>query len=142
MTAGGALLDINVLLALAWPNHQHHAAAHKWFEKSAQKGWATCALTQLGFIRLSSNPAFTPEFVTPREAAELLEAFTKDKYHRFWHSPVASSQSFAHALNHQQVNDAWLVSAARINSGRVVTFDIRLAAHAGREKNLVDTLWG
>ena len=32
-----ALLDTNVLLALAWPNHQHHAQAHAWF---AAHGWA------------------------------------------------------------------------------------------------------
>ncbi|MFN0130032.1 MAG: hypothetical protein ACKV19_25485 [Verrucomicrobiales bacterium] len=42
-----ALLDTNVLLALAWPNHQHHAQAHTWFSANAKKGWATCALTQL-----------------------------------------------------------------------------------------------
>ena len=24
------LLDVNVLIALAWPNHVHHAAAHTW----------------------------------------------------------------------------------------------------------------
>jgi predicted nucleic acid-binding protein len=50
------LLDVNVLLALAWPNHQFHAAALR--ELQPRRGrWATCALTQLGFIRLSSNPA-------------------------------------------------------------------------------------
>ena len=27
-----ALLDVNVLIALAWPNHVHHAAARAWFE--------------------------------------------------------------------------------------------------------------
>ncbi len=49
------LLDVNVLLALAWPNHQFHAAAIAALSSRAR--WATCALTQLGFIRLSSNPA-------------------------------------------------------------------------------------
>ncbi|MDB6039699.1 MAG: hypothetical protein JWM99_3540 [Verrucomicrobiales bacterium] len=39
-----ALLDTNVLLALAWPNHQHHAVAHRWFAKHTEQGWATCAL--------------------------------------------------------------------------------------------------
>lgn len=40
-----ALLDINVLLALAWPSHQHHAAAHGWFARESRHGWATCAFT-------------------------------------------------------------------------------------------------
>lgn len=67
-----ALLDVNVLLALAWSNHQHHAAAHHWFDETDGRRFATCSLTQLAFIRLSSNPSFTAEAVTPREVASLL----------------------------------------------------------------------
>lgn len=65
-----ALLDTNVLLALAWPNHQHHEQAHAWFSAYARKGWSTCAFTQLGFIRLSSNPAYTTNAVSPQDAAQ------------------------------------------------------------------------
>ena len=67
-----ALLDTNVLLALAWPNHQNHASAHDWFKAQARHGWASCAVTQLGFVRLSSNPSFTASAVTPQQAATLL----------------------------------------------------------------------
>src|ERR1700719_2913940 len=48
------LLDTNVLLALAWPSHEFHEAAHSWWTHS-RKRWATCALTELAFIRLSSK---------------------------------------------------------------------------------------
>jgi predicted nucleic acid-binding protein len=27
-----SLLDVNVLVAFAWPNHVHHAAAQHWFD--------------------------------------------------------------------------------------------------------------
>jgi predicted nucleic acid-binding protein len=27
------LLDVNVLIALAWPNHVHHGIARNWFRK-------------------------------------------------------------------------------------------------------------
>lgn len=47
-----ALPDINVLLALAWSNHPHHDAAHRWFSRDAAAGWATCGFTQTGFLRL------------------------------------------------------------------------------------------
>jgi hypothetical protein len=50
------LLDINVLLALAWSHHVHHDAAHGWFARETAAGWATCLLTQTGFLRLSLNP--------------------------------------------------------------------------------------
>lgn len=126
-----ALLDTNVLLALAWPNHQHHAPAHAWFASHAKEGWATCAFTQLGFIRLSSNPAYTPSAVSPRDAAALLRRWTGLKTHRFWPSPNADSATiYAHTIGHQQVNDAWLVEVARRNVGRLVTLDGRLRVHA------------
>jgi uncharacterized protein len=126
-----ALLDTNVLLALAWPNHQHHAPAHAWFAAHAKKGWATCAFTQLGFIRLSSNPAYTANAVAPQDAAALLQQWTHLKGHHFWSSPAADEAViYARALGHQQVNDAWLVEVARRHAGRLVTLDTRLPVHA------------
>lgn len=126
-----ALLDTNVLLALAWPNHQHHAAAHAWFRAQGRYGWATCAFTQLGFVRLSSNPAYTAEAVSPADAAALLRGLLSHKKHHFWPSPAALNPAiYARALGHQQVNDAWLVEAARHQRGRLVTLDTRLRAHA------------
>jgi uncharacterized protein len=126
-----ALLDTNVLLALAWPNHQHHAQAHQWFGAHARKGWATCAFTQLGFVRLSSNPAYTPSAVTPRDAAALLATLVAHKAHRFLNSPAAADPAiYTHTLGHQQVNDAWLVGVARRSKGRLVTLDTRLPVHA------------
>jgi toxin-antitoxin system PIN domain toxin len=126
-----ALLDVNVLLALAWPNHQHHAAAHAWFAGAARNGWATCALTQLGFIRLSSNPSFTSHTVSPRNAALLLGKWTAHPAHHFLQCPSAEDAAiYASALGHQQVTDAYLVEVARKNHGRLVTLDKRAGAHA------------
>ena len=61
-----ALLDVNVLLALAWPNHQFHSSARRWFADH-EGAWCTCVVTQLGFVRLSSNPAFTDQAKLPAE---------------------------------------------------------------------------
>lgn len=135
-----ALLDTNVLLALAWPNHQHHAQAHAWFAAAARRGWATCAFTQLAFIRLSSNPAYTADAVSPQDAATLLQQWTRLKTHRFWDSPEADNPAvYVRAIGHQQVNDAWLVEVARRHSGRLVTLDTRLPAHAP-EDGLVEVI--
>ena len=135
-----SLLDTNLLLALAWPNHQFHAQAHQWFASNAKRGWATCAFTQLGFIRLSSNPAYSSEAVSPQDAAALLRQWTKHKAHYFCNSPAADSPTiYSRALGHQQVNDAWLVEVARKNKGKLVTLDTRLAAHAS-EKDLVEVI--
>ena len=125
-----APLDVNVLLALAWPNHQHHAAAHRWFRREAVHGWATCALTQLAFIRLSSNPAYTAEAVGPSAAAALLLQYCEHPRHHFWESPPAGEpRLYQRSLGHQQVNDAWIVELARRQEGRLVTFDAQLQVH-------------
>lgn len=125
-----ALLDANVLLALTWPNHQHHGAAHDWFRSHARHGWASCAFTQVAFIRLSANPAYTPSAVSPREAALLLTELLQHKNHCFWPSPPAVNPGvYSRALGHQQVNDAYLVSVARKKNGRLVTFDVGASAH-------------
>ena len=125
-----ALLDTNVLLALAWPNHQFYAAAHGWFHDHARTGWATCAATELSFVRLSSNPVYTEGAVLPSEAADLLKRMCALAGHRFWKSPAARKpEIYRRAIGHKQVMDAWLVEAARENEGKLVTFDRRLEAH-------------
>lgn len=129
------LLDVNVLLALAWPNHQFHAAARKRLYGSRDR-WATCALTQLGFIRISSNPAAVGTAKSPAEAAQLLTVMTSDRLHVYLEAlpaPVSRAflGSFEAILGSQQVTDAYLSSLARTRKATLVTFDTRLAALSG-----------
>lgn len=130
-----ALLDVNVLLALAWPNHQHHAAAHRWFARSSRDGWATCPLTELAFVRLSSNPAFTRDAVAPGDALRLLARLRRLPGHRAWDELPAVADLAAFALiGHQQINDAYLVLVARRHKAVLATFDARISAWAGAER--------
>jgi hypothetical protein len=52
--SGLLLLDVNLLLAMARPNHQFHLADIQRLE-SSRNGRATCALTQPGFIESCPN---------------------------------------------------------------------------------------
>ena len=137
-----ALLDINFLIALAWPQHQFHPIATTWFDKHHAKGWATCTATQLGFIRLSSNPSFLPGAnKTPEEARQLLAELIDHAHHRFLtdlEAPVFFPE-IASLLGHQQLTDAYLLGMARLNKCRIVTFDRRLASLASN-KNLIEVL--
>src|SRR5215472_12618177 len=106
------LLDLNVLLAIAWPNHQFHPAAVAAL--SSQNRWATCALTQLGFIRLSSNPAAVATAKSPHQATALLARLVADSLHVYLDSlPAPASEdwrdAFRKLLGHQQVTDAYLL---------------------------------
>ncbi|MCG8458824.1 MAG: hypothetical protein MI919_21300 [Holophagales bacterium] len=49
-----ALLDINVLLALFDLDHVDHQSARDWLVRNIGHGWASCALTQNGFVRILS----------------------------------------------------------------------------------------
>lgn len=121
------LLDINVLLALAWPNHQFHDSATRRLEPPRQR-WATCALTQLGFIWLSSNPAVIRGAVRPSQAAELLSELVRDHLHTYLSlsAPAKTTDAFTNLLGHKQVTDAYLVAVAREHRARLLTFDARL----------------
>jgi predicted nucleic acid-binding protein len=55
------LLDANVLLAMAWPNHPFHASSRAWFSRLGAQGWGTCQLVDAAFVRLSANAAVVPE---------------------------------------------------------------------------------
>lgn len=127
------LLDVNVLLALVWPNHQFHERAARWYEQSGRKGWSSCAVTQLGFVRLSSNPAFTVEAKTPVEATLMLEQLTRHKGHRYLSdTPPPSADPFrslaARILGHAQVTGAYLLSVALHHGVPLATFDTRIKA--------------
>ena len=121
-----ALLDLNILTALLWPTHVHHEAAHRWFAKRGQARWATCPLTQLGFVRLSSNPAFSRDALTPSHAIALLEGNLTDPRHAFWPDRLTVSSAASRApelTGHRQVTDLYLIALADAHKGVLATFD-------------------
>lgn len=90
-----ALPDINVLLALAWSNHPHHDAAHRWFARTAAAGWATCLFTQTGFLRLSLNPQVVGVAIDCQAAIHLLRSLVAHPAHRYVESaPALTTSSF------------------------------------------------
>jgi uncharacterized protein len=128
----GYLLDTNLLIALLWPSHERHELALKWFTRHRAKGWATCPMTQAGFVRIVSNPAFSRDAVQPREAIHVLSANTAAKDHAFWpdEPPVAAAVAFTgvRLMGHQQVTDAYLLGLAVRRGGVLATLDPRIAA--------------
>lgn len=126
----GALLDVNVLIALAWPNHTHHQAAREWFDDNHRRGWATTPMTESGFVRVSSNRAAIATATSPKLAIELLVAMTALAGHEFWPDDLAlvtgglgNSDLIA---RHGDVTDAHLLALAERHNGAVITFDAGL----------------
>lgn len=125
------LLDVNALLALAWPNHQFHVTVVRRLDRRPTAKWATCLLTQLGFVRLSSNPAIVDVRKTPGQALDLLGRLIADEHHVYLDilpSLVSVEITFRRLLGHQQVTDAYLVAVAEANNATLLTLDQRLVA--------------
>jgi uncharacterized protein len=136
------LLDVNVLIALGWPSHQHHASAHRWFTSAAADGWATCPLTQCAFVRISSNPKAVGAALTPAQAVAALTRMTTSPQHVFWADdlPVASPYFPASTLQgHRQITDAYLLALCASRGGHLATFDTALGAISA-DPNLVTSI--
>jgi hypothetical protein len=131
------LLDTNALLALAWPNHQFHVAVMQRLETRPAPEWGTCLLTQLGFVRLSSNPAVVGVRMSPGQALDVLSRLIADDRHRYLEvlpSLATIDGTFRRLLGHQQVTDAYLVAVAEANDALLLTLDRRLASASGRDR--------
>ena len=138
------LLDINVLIALAWPNHVHHGEALAWFRRKASAGFRTCPATQLGFVRISSNLAFTAAAVAPSEALELLERITRLPGHGFWPDDLAAGEALRERkfiTGHRQVTDGYLVALAVKHGGTVATLDRAMMAMAAGAPGAVESIF-
>jgi toxin-antitoxin system PIN domain toxin len=132
---GAYLLDVNVLVALAWPTHVHHTAARRWFSQAHSEGWATAPVTEFGFVRVSSNPAAVGDPLTPGEAIALLAEIRRRPGHQSWVDDVSPTDNRwvdpARLVGHRQATDAHLLGLARRHGGRLATLDHRLVDLAG-----------
>ncbi len=98
-----------------------------------QGRWATCALTQLAFVRLFMNPEAVGAHKLIEEALATLASMVQGEGHVYWRELPAIEMAhqqgaFQRVLGHRQVNDAYLLELARRHGGRLLTFDSRLAA--------------
>lgn len=121
-----ALLDVNVLIALLDSEHVDHALAMSWLDDEIGAGWASCAVTENGFVRILSQPRY-PNPVAPGQAMALLSQARDGGHHEFWPcdvsllDPSVIDRSRLHSA--RQITDAYLLALAAARGGRLVTFD-------------------
>jgi len=123
------LLDVNLLLALAWDTAESHGAALAWFAKNKSRGFATCPITQSGFVRLSSNATVFPKPASPWSAVIALESLLSDQKHHFWPDDIPMRQAMVRVgtlHGHRQVTDAYLIGLAEAHAGKLATLDRKI----------------
>jgi uncharacterized protein len=122
------LLDANVLIALATPEHSLNERAVAWFVKGYR--FATCPITQGALFRFHLRAGVE---ATADSAKLLLESISSLSRHEFWPDDVSCLElPTAGITGHRNVTDAYLVMLARKHGGSLATMDRALAAvHGG-----------
>jgi len=129
------LPDVNVWLALTVAEHVHHAAAMQWFETPEHEQIAFCRVTQMGFLRLLTNPRVMADAaLTPERAWNLLDTLLRDIRIFFSAEPLDLETFFRGSTRRRQrgVNswtDAYLSAFASAAGFTLVTFDVGYARH-------------
>jgi toxin-antitoxin system PIN domain toxin len=113
------LLDVNVLLAAIWKNHPQHDRTFRWLEG---KQVSVCPLSELGFIRISTNPK---AIHAPMEKArELLQKFLNERAAGRVPDDLPALDS--HPQKTDQVTDLYLAALADKHGMKLATLDEKI----------------
>ncbi|HEY3761691.1 MAG TPA: PIN domain-containing protein [Verrucomicrobiae bacterium] len=110
------LLDVSTLLAWLWSDHEHHERVIRW---QKGKSVAICPITELGFVRISTQPTFG---ATMNEAREMLSAW----YEKIQPDFVSCDLKILHstsAATSGQTTDFYLASLAEKHGMNWATLD-------------------
>ena len=140
-----ALLDLNALIAFLDAEHLHKPRIHQWWLQNRTYGWATCPLTQNGFVRVISQPNYSSPISIGR-AFDHLQRNTETNDHVFWPDDISLLDEQLidrfRILGPKQLTDIYLLALAVKHGGRLVTFDraIPIAAVLGAKADHVVVL--
>ncbi|MEM1156790.1 MAG: TA system VapC family ribonuclease toxin [Verrucomicrobiota bacterium] len=133
------LLDVNVLIALADADHTHHQRAQRFFETHRETGWATCPITENGFLRILGGHNYPKGPGSPALAQELLNGLCSIPRHEFWPDMI-SLRSYSNLPSSKKLTDHYLLALTIHKSARLATLDTRIDPTpfaGGREAYLV-----
>jgi uncharacterized protein len=129
------LLDVNILLSLAWEDLESHSKVLRWFVETGQHSFATCPLVQAGFVRISASPRVLPKPASMRAALDILTQITQGPGHVFWPLDIPMREATAFCADRlfgpNQLTDAYLLGLALAKDGTLVTLDRGIAQLAG-----------
>ena len=138
-----ALYDVSALIALLDRNHSAHGAVSAWFAGNIEHGWASCPLTQNGYLRIRSQPNY-PRPVSLTQAYEQLLAATSTQYHQFIADDISLLDDtlvrYRDLSSYSQLTDVFLLALAVAHDARLVTLDTHIpfgAVRAANESHLV-----
>lgn len=125
------LLDINVLIARHDADHEHHERAARWLHQDVVGGWATCPLTENGFVRILGQTSYPGWPGTPeRAAAALRRLIVAIPGHRFLPDEVSlldvSIIPSLRGVGARALTDLYLLALAVVHGVGFATLDARV----------------
>jgi len=118
------LLDVNALLAMAYERHNDHDRMMRWYASLApsKSKLMTCAITEIGFIRVSLQAGFENDV---REAIGTLHGLKQSSRIPFVMitDAIGAEKLPKFVSGPKQVTDGHLVTLASENNLRLATFD-------------------
>jgi toxin-antitoxin system PIN domain toxin len=122
------LVDVGVWLAAVWGRHLHNPIAAAWFGTEAD-GIAFCRITQMGLLRLLSNPAIMGEDAIDRSQAwRTYDELWADERVLWADEPaeldaVWRAISAHHDKSHKLWTDDYLAAFAQASGATLITLD-------------------
>jgi predicted nucleic acid-binding protein len=110
------LLDVSTLLARLWKTHVFHNRVKAWAD---QEDLAVCPITELGFVRISTQPAFGASVA---DARRMLDSFHKTFAPKFIPCDLPPLNSAAPSAGNQ-TTDFYLASLAGMHGMKWATLE-------------------
>jgi uncharacterized protein len=129
-----ALLDVNVIIALLDSDHSFHSRAHQWWVLNKKAGWASCAISENGVVRIMANSSYGNQTrFSPSDVIGALKTFVSHTDHEFWVEDISLRENVfttERILSSRQLTDIYLLALAAKHGGRLVTFDQNISLSA------------
>jgi toxin-antitoxin system PIN domain toxin len=121
------LLDVNTLVALGHTLHAHHARAEEWLKSvlPTAETLATCAITELGFVRVSVQSGLQPDVGAATLALAKLKASSPVPT-QLWPDDLGADRLPKYVKRPAELTDGHLLELARAHSGQFVTLDAKI----------------
>lgn len=118
------LLDVSTLVSLGFTEHEFHVAVAGWAKKiSLDDEFATCAITELGFVRILSNlPQSGASVEEAKALLQRLKAASQVGF-VFLADDLDAGRLPPWVKMPKQVTDGHLMQLARANGAVLATLD-------------------
>jgi len=127
------LFDLNFLIALLDRKHAHYHSAHHWIGSVSEAWkWATCPLTENGFIRITGKSSYPNAFESASAALNCLRDNCSQDNHVFWPDDISLLQldiwTNPQLIISTHLTDLYLLALAVKNGGKLASFDRTIPA--------------